>query len=176
MSFFPKKINNQFWVIVFSEEKRQFPLDVKQKHTFDRQNQRNTNSLRSALLTIIILLAHLTIQQQQQHWGGPLLDVFGSLQLLNSAHVGRRDKAFLRSVMVGGVWIGFLLGRVRGQLVPCRFFLGAPDGDGHLFWECTFPPLVEVRENPEFQDLMREDKPLAKVLALAWLASYAFWC
>ena len=37
-------------------------------------------------------------------------------------------------------------------------FCGAPDGDGHLFWECTFPPLVEIRENPEFHDLMREDK------------------
>ena len=26
------------------------------------------------------------------------------------------------------------------------------------FWECTFPPLVEIRENPEFHDLMRMDK------------------
>ena len=46
--------------------------------------------------------------------GGPLLDVFGSLQLLNSAHVRERDMALLRSVMVGSVWNGFLLGRVRG--------------------------------------------------------------
>ena len=46
--------------------------------------------------------------------GGPLLDVHGSLQLFNSAHVGERDKALLRTVMVGGVWNGFLLGRVRG--------------------------------------------------------------
>ena len=29
---------------------------------------------------------------------------------------------------------------------------------GHLFWECTFPPLVENRENPEFHGLMRMDK------------------
>ena len=40
-----------------------------------------------------------------------------------------------------------------------RLFLvgsvGAPGGDGHLFWECTFPPLVEIRKNPEFHDLMR---------------------
>ena len=36
--------------------------------------------------------------------------------------------------------------------------VGSPDGDGHLFWECTFPPLVEIRENPEFHDLMREHK------------------
>ena len=32
---FPKKINNPFWgLTVFFEEKWQFPLDVKQKHTF----------------------------------------------------------------------------------------------------------------------------------------------
>ena len=73
--------------------------------------------------------------------GGPLLDVRGSLQLLNSSHVRERDKALLRSIMVGGVWNGFLLRRVRGHDVPCRF-CGAPDGDGHLFWECTFPLLL----------------------------------
>ena len=57
--------------------------------------------------------------------GGPLLDIHGSLQLLNSSHVRERDKALLRNVMVGGVWNGMLLGRVRGQAVPCRF-CGAP--------------------------------------------------
>ena len=88
---------------------------------------------------------------------GPLLDVFGSLQLLNSSHVRERDKALLRSVMVGGAWNGFLLRRVRGQPVPCRF-CGAPHDDGHRLGECTFPPLVENHENPEFHDLMRMDK------------------
>ena len=89
--------------------------------------------------------------------GGPLLDIHGSLQILNSSHVRERDKALLRNVMVGGVWNGMLLGRVRDQAVPCRF-CGAPDGDGHLFWECPFPPLVEIREHPEFHDPMRLDK------------------
>ena len=65
--------------------------------------------------------------------GGPLLDVHGSLQLLNSSHVRERDKALLRSIMVGGVWNGFLLGRVRSQVIPCRF-CGALDGDGHFFF------------------------------------------
>ena len=51
-----------------------------------------------------------------------------------------KDEALLRNIMVGGR------------------FCGAHDGDGHLFWECTFPPLVEIRENPEFHDLMRMDK------------------
>ena len=50
-----------------------------------------------------------------------------------------------------------MLGRVRSQAVPCRF-CGNLDGDGHLFWECTFPPLVEIRDNPEFHDLMKMDK------------------
>ena len=77
--------------------------------------------------------------------GGPLLDIHGSLQLLNSSHVRDRDKGLLRSVMVGGVWNGYLLGKIRGQPDPCRF-CGAPDSDGHLFWECTFTPLVEIRE------------------------------
>ena len=85
---------------------------------------------------------------------GLLLDVHGSLQLLDSSHVRERDKALLRSIMVGGVWNEFLLSGVKGQPVPCRF-CGSPDGDGRLFWECTFPPLVGIRESPEFHDLMR---------------------
>ena len=71
---------------------------------------------------------------------GSLLDISGSHQLLNSTHVRERDKALFHSVMVAF----------------CRF-CGAPDGDGHLFWDCTFPPLVEFRKNPEFHDLMRMD-------------------
>ena len=89
--------------------------------------------------------------------GGPLLDIHGSLQLLNSSHVRERDKALLRAILVGGAWNGFLVSRVRGQAVPCRF-CGAPDNDAHLYWDCPFPPLVEIRENPEFHDLMRLDK------------------
>ena len=36
--------------------------------------------------------------------GGPLLDVTGTLQLLDSSHVRERDKALLRGALVGGVW------------------------------------------------------------------------
>ena len=63
---------------------------------------------------------------------GPLLDIFGSLWLLNSANVRERGKSLLRSVTGGGVWNGYLFGRVRGQSVPCRF-CGVPDNDCHLF-------------------------------------------
>ena len=41
--------------------------------------------------------------------------------------------------------------------MPCRF-CGDDDNDGHLFWDCTCPPLVEIRENPEFHELMEMDK------------------
>ena len=70
--------------------------------------------------------------------GGPLLDIHGSLQLLNSSHVRERDKALLRTM---SWWVasgnGFLLGRVRSQAVPCRF-CGVPDSDGHLFLGLSF--------------------------------------
>ena len=44
-----------------------------------------------------------------------MLDIAGSLQLLHAPHVRERDKALLRSIMVGGVWNGFLLGHARGR-------------------------------------------------------------
>ena len=53
-----------------------------------------------------------------------------------------------------GVWNGFLLGKAKKEDVPCRF-CGKRDGDGHLFWECTFSsPLQHVRDLPEFASLM----------------------
>ena len=85
--------------------------------------------------------------------GGPLLDFRGSAQLLFSSHLRDRDKALLRGSLSGGVWNGFLLGKVHGENVPCRF-CGAPDGDGHLFWDCSFPPLVVIRDSPEFHDIV----------------------
>ena len=43
-----------------------------------------------------------------------------------------------------------------------RFYLVSFVGNQMMvvifFWDCTFPPLVEIRENPEFHDLMRMDK------------------
>ena len=47
--------------------------------------------------------------------GGSLVDIDGTLQLLNSGHVRERNKALLRSILVGGVWNGFLLQKVKGS-------------------------------------------------------------
>ena len=52
---------------------------------------------------------------------------------------------------------GFLLERVRGEVVPCPF-CGEAAGDGHLFWECTYLPLVQICEDPEFHDSVQRDK------------------
>ena len=75
--------------------------------------------------------AHLLIQSAAEigfRWcartgfrGSPWLDIDGTLQLLNSDHVRERNKALLRGILVGGVWNGFLLGKIRGQDVPCGF-------------------------------------------------------
>ena len=43
----------------------------------------------------------------------------------------------LRAILCGGAWNGFLLGKAKKEDAPCRF-CGKRDGDGHLFWECTF--------------------------------------
>ena len=37
-------------------------------------------------------------------------------------------------------------------------FCGEKDGDGYLFWECTFHTLLHVRELPEFASLMSLDR------------------
>ena len=55
------------------------------------------------------------LRERKGFLGGPYLDVHGTLQLLNSDHDPERDKALLRVVLVGGVWNGFVLGKVREQ-------------------------------------------------------------
>ena len=55
------------------------------------------------------------------------------------------------------VWNGFLLVKIKGKTVHCRC-CGGPDGDGHLFWESSFLPLVSIREDPEFHEVNTMDK------------------
>ena len=88
--------------------------------------------------------------------GGRYLDFRGSLKLLSSPHLRGGDKGLLRGILSGSVWNGFLLGFVKGEIVPCRF-CGGPDHDGHLFWECPYPPFVHIRGSVEFRDLLLRD-------------------
>ena len=89
--------------------------------------------------------------------GGRYLDFRGSLKLLSSPHLRGGDKGLLRGILSGGVWNGFLLGFVKGEIVPCRF-CGGLDHDGHFFWECPYPPFVHIRESVEFRDLLLRDR------------------
>ena len=50
--------------------------------------------------------------------------------------------------------------------VPCQF-CGKKDGDGHLFWECTFQPLLHVRELPAGSYYM------TSLPTLAWLVAWS---
>ena len=85
-------------------------------------------------------------------------DFRGSLQLLLSFHLREGDKMFSRAILCGGVWNGFFLGQAKKDGVPCQFCGKKKDGDGHLFWECTFPTLLHVRELPEFASHMSLDR------------------
>ena len=68
------------------------------------------------------------------------------------------------------VWNGFLLGQAKKDDVPCQS-CGKKDGDGHLFWECTFPPLLHVRELPEFASLISMDSRWPRCLLWhGWLS------
>ena len=45
------------------------------------------------------------------------------------------------------------LAKPKKEDVPCRF-CGKRDGDGHLFWECTFHSFQHVPDLPEFAYLL----------------------
>ena len=83
--------------------------------------------------------------------GGPLLDVHGSLQLPNSSHVRDRDKALLRSIMVGGLkWFS-----------PCK---GSKSAYSLLILWCGTqdpPRKDESSEQPE-QPLLGNEKKKCK--------------
>ena len=59
-----------------------------------------------------------------------------------------------------------LLGEAKKDDVPCRF-CGKKNGPGHLFWECTFPLFLHVRELSEFASLTSLCSGMAGCLVLA---------
>ena len=59
--------------------------------------------------------------------------------------------------MAGGVWNGFLLGKVRSEAMPCRFCGGA-DGDGHFVGECA----IGLQRNHEFHEVSTIDRSCPK--------------
>ena len=85
------------------------------------------------------------------------VDIYGSHQIFVFSHFRNRDNMLFRAILSGGVWNGFLFNKVKKDDVPCRF-CGAPDNDSHLFEDCTFPPFVELRNQPEFLPFMSRDR------------------
>ena len=43
-----------------------------------------------------------------------------------------------------------------------------------IFFDCTFPPLLEIRENPEFHDLMRKDRGIGLDVCFGTVGSPCF--
>ena len=83
--------------------------------------------------------------------GGPFWDIVASQQPFVSSHVRERDKG-LHGGILGVCGMDFLLGQVRGEVVPC-WCCGGLDGDGHLFLDCTYPPLVSICGPAELSSL-----------------------
>ena len=98
---------------------------------------------RSAILDAWRFHVFARLSERKGFWCGDFVDFQGSLQLLTSSHLRERKKMLLRAILCGRGgrrgWNGFLLGKAKKEDVPCRF-CGQRDGDGHLFWECSFHP------------------------------------
>ena len=92
------------------------------------------------------------LSERKGFWGVEFSDFQGSLQPLTSSHLRERDKMLLRAILCGGVWNGFFHGKAKKEYVPCRF-CGKRDGDGHLFWECSFHPFNMCATSMNFHSL-----------------------
>ena len=85
------------------------------------------------------------------------LDCEGTKQLLFFSHLREGKDATQKYSAWWRLERNSYFGKSKEEDVPCRF-CGGVDGDGHLFWDCTFPPLVRIREHPEFASLVACDR------------------
>ena len=90
--------------------------------------------------------------------GGPWLDVDGSLQLLNSDHVREREIRLCSGVSLLVVF-GMVFCFIRSRVSVClALSVGVMMVMVISFGSALSPPLVEIREHPEFHDLVELDK------------------
>ena len=101
----------------------------------------------SSILDAWRYIVFVMLSEREGFRGVQFADSKESLQQLVSSPVMERDKMLLIAIFCGGVWNGFLIGQAKKRDVPCQF-CGKRDGDGHSFWECTFPPFLHVRGAP----------------------------
>ena len=76
---------------------------------------------RSAILEAWRFSVFSRLSERKGFLGVEFADDKGSLQLLTSSHLRKRDKMLLRAILCGGVLNGFLLGKAKKEEVPCRF-------------------------------------------------------
>ena len=72
---------------------------------------------RSAILDAWRFQVFARLSERQVFLGGEFADFQGSLQLFTSSHLRERDKMFLRAILCGSVWNGFLVDFVRKGMV-----------------------------------------------------------
>ena len=89
--------------------------------------------------------------------GGPCLILMALCSSLTLTMFGREKRRCFVVSLLGVFGMDFFLGRYVVRKCLVGFGEGC-DSDGHLFWDCTFPPLVEIHEHPEFHDLTEMDK------------------
>ena len=139
------------WVLSQEGDKWTVRMDVRDLGVHLDTSRRSWFSTVSARVRLVIFRSAILSAWRSKvladlcAWSGSrcgfLLDIRGSRQLFVSSHAREREKALLRCVMVGGVWNGFLLVKIRGEVVSCPF-CGGTDGDGHLFWDCLYLLLI----------------------------------
>ena len=96
------------------------------------------------------------------------------MQLLNSDHVRERDKALLRSMLVGGVWNGFLLQKVKGQ----RCFVGSVGARTVMvtfFSSVLFHLQLRFVDTLSFMISWRWISRLGLVVCFGMLVASSFW-
>ena len=89
--------------------------------------------------------------------GGPFLDYVGSMQLLVSSHVGAETRRCSEGSFAGEFGTVFSLARCEEKTFLVVFVVGSM-GMGICFGNVHFPPLVHVRESPEFSSIVVSTK------------------
>ena len=96
---------------------------------------------RSAILEAWRFHVFSKLSERKGFWSVEFADFHGSLQLLTSLHLRERDKMLLRAILCGEFGTDSFLVRPRRKMFLV-VFCGKRDGDGHVFWECTFLPFT----------------------------------
>ena len=105
------------------------------------------------------------LAERQGFRSAQFLDLRRSLQLLNSSHLREREKMPLRSILCGGVWKGFTLGKAERRRY-CAAFVGREMVMVLFLGSVPFHPFCILGISLRFPPFWLE------VLAFAWMAAW----